>query len=469
MQHSTGVHVVAMSSTSGHGGVGFAAPVGRFTYKQESSFGGASNRHFLASPPPVCTRVSESRRRRVTVASSTGNSTAAAVRSRVAAAIAAGLLAVAPAVHLDSVLSPSPVLVGDAAFAAKGGGDTFLSASGAVNKDGESLLRWSLPISNDTVRELQESLESAITNTRGLKWGKIDGNLRRAKAVLNNKVGSLMETVPADREEDAKALVASISDALPVLFESASEKKVEKLVGADKAVLRDVGKLEELMVKGFPYEVPSEFSNLPQLKGRATVEVVVRKADDEPFDIDGTIYNEGAMTLVIDGYSAPVSAGSFVDLAAKGFYNDRPIIRSDGFIIQSGKPDSGEGYAMKNGDVRAIPLEVFAKGDKSPLYGLTLEDDGRGSAATVMPFSSFGTLAMAREEFEPNTASSQYFWFLFEPDLTPAGRNLMDGAWSVFGYTVDGEKFLRGLQRGDRVVSAKVVSGLENLVNANAT
>jgi peptidylprolyl isomerase len=410
---------------------------------------------------------------RVTVALATSASTmsaslAAGMRSRVTAAVAAGLLAFAPAIHIDRMRTAVHLQVGDAALAAKGGGDTFLSASGAVNKDGESLLRWSLPIANDTVRELQESLESAITNTRGLKWGKIDGDLRRAKAVVSNKAAALLKSVPEDRVDAANALVASISDAIPRLLDVAAEKKVEKLVDADKVVLRDVGKLEELMVTGFPYEVPPEFSNLPQLKGRATVEVVVRKADDEPFDIDGTIYKEGAMTLVIDGFSAPLSAGSFVDLVAKGFYDNRDIIRSDGFIIQTGKPDSGDGYTIQGGSAaRTIPLEVFARGDKAPVYGMTLEDDGRGTAATVLPFSSFGTLAMAREEFEPNTASSQFFWFLFEPDLTPAGRNLMDGSWAVFGYTVNGEKFLKGLQRGDRLVSAKVVAGLENLVNAS--
>jgi peptidylprolyl isomerase len=397
-----------------------------------------------------------------------GSSHAAALRSRFAAAAAAGLLVFAPAAHVGNVVAPPSVHLGDAALAAKGGGDTFLSASGAVNKDGESLLRWSLPVTNAAVRELQESLESAISNTRGLKWGKIDGDLRRAKSVVNNKGDALRAAVPSDRADEATAFIDSISGAMPDLFSFATERKVEKLVDADKAVLREVGKLEELMVSGFPYSVPAEYSNLPQLKGRATVEVVVRKDGDEPFDIDGTIYKEGRMTLVIDGYSAPVSAGSFVDLVARGFYDDRPVIRSDGFIIQTGKPDSGDGYSTKDGTVRTIPLEVFAKGDDAPLYGVTLEDDGRGAAATVLPFSSFGTLAMARDEFEPNTASSQFFWFLFEPDLTPAGRNLMDGSWSVFGYTVQGEKFLKGLQRGDRIVSASVTAGLENLVNSSS-
>ena len=36
---------------------------------------------------------------------------------------------------------------------------------------------------------------------------------------------------------------------------------------------------------------------------------------------------------------------------------------------------------------------------------------------------------MARSEFEPDSASSQFFWLLFESDLTPAGKNMLDGRY----------------------------------------
>ena len=31
--------------------------------------------------------------------------------------------------------------------------------------------------------------------------------------------------------------------------------------------------------------------------------------------------------------------------------------------------------------VRKVPLEVFVKGDKAPIYGSTFDDDGRGSVS----------------------------------------------------------------------------------------
>lgn len=349
-------------------------------------------------------------------------------------------------------------------MAARGGGGTFLSASGDVIKDPESLLRWALPISNKPVRELQSELEASISDLRGLKWSKVESHVKAAQRVLNASTAKILASVPGDHAEEAARLLGNVQERIPAVESAVSEKSTEKVTKVVREALRDVGGVEEMMVEGFPYQVPEEYSRLPQLKGRATVEMVVRKGGDEEFDIDGTLMKEGKLTLLLDGYSAPITAGAFMDLVNKGFYNGKDIIRSDGFIVQTGKPKDGEGYKDKNGDVRTIPLEVFARGDKEPTYGITLEDDGRGTMGTVLPFTAYGTLAMARAEFEPNTASSQFFWFLFEPDLTPAGRNLMDGSWAVFGYTVKGEKFLKGLQKGDTIVSAKVVDGLHNLV-----
>ena len=51
------------------------------------------------------------------------------------------------------------------------------------------------------------------------------------------------------------------------------------------------------------------------------------------------------LAIVLDGYNAPVSAGSFMDLVKKGFYNGMDVQRSDGFVIQTGDPEGPEeGY-----------------------------------------------------------------------------------------------------------------------------
>lgn len=47
-----------------------------------------------------------------------------------------------------------------------------------------------------------------------------------------------------------------------------------------------------------------------------------------------------------------------------------------------------------------------------PVYEENLEDNGRFNEQPVLPFNAYGTLAMARSEFESNDASSQFFFLL---------------------------------------------------------
>jgi cyclophilin family peptidyl-prolyl cis-trans isomerase len=92
-----------------------------------------------------------------------------------------------------------------------------------------------------------------------------------------------------------------------------------------------------------------------------------------------------------------------------------------------------------------------------------LEDNGRFNEQPVLPVNAFGTLAMARSEFETNSASSQIFFLLKESELTPTGSNLLDGRYAVFGYITEGADLLKEMQVGDIIEYCKVTKGLENL------
>ncbi|WP_009632515.1 peptidylprolyl isomerase [Synechocystis sp. PCC 7509] len=327
-----------------------------------------------------------------------------------------------------------------------------LPAGNAIT-DGKALLRYSLPIDNPTVRELQTSLEDIAAQLRAnRRWGAIAADLKKATKIVKERSAKLLATVPENRQPQAKTLIDQIQAGIETL-QPAVEAKEKNQIWEDRAkLLTLVGQLEELMAVGFPFEVPAEYSNLPQLKGRATVEIATNKGD---------------LTVVLDGYSAPVTAGNFVDLVQRGFYNGLEFTRSeDSYVLQIGDPPGKEeGFIDPDtGKYRAVPLEVLAENDKTPTYGITLEDAGRYRDGVVLPFSAYGTLAMARPESEPNGASSQFFFFLFEPELTPAGRNLLDGRYSVFGYLTEGKEVLEQLKAGDVIKSAKVVAGLENLV-----
>ena len=136
-------------------------------------------------------------------------------------------------------------------------------------------------------------------------------------------------------------------------------------------------------------------------------------------------------------------------------------------MVQTGDADPDgkvHGYVPKGQSAeRKIPLEIAVKGEPELIYGSTTEDSEIGYAATELPFQSYGALGMARGEYENDSASSQFFWLLFESDLTPAGKNMLDGRYTCFGYSTDGAELLKDVKEGDIIQSVKVVKGIENL------
>jgi peptidylprolyl isomerase len=327
-----------------------------------------------------------------------------------------------------------------------------LLPSGNAITDGRAILRYALPIDSPDIRKVQASLEDISNQLRSKRWQKISGDIKQASSLLQSRSANILKTVPEKNQAAATSLLSEIAAGVTEMTAAADAQDRTQIQAKKAAVLDQIGSLEELMLDGFPYEVPAEYKNLPQLKGRATIAMTTSKGD---------------VKIVVDGYSAPVTAGNFVDLVQRGFYTKLPFTRAeDSYVLQVGDPPGKEvGFIdPKTKKYRSIPLEVLAKGDSKPTYGITLEDAGRYNDEPVLPFASFGTLAMARPETEPDGASSQFFFFLFEPELTPAGRNLLDGRYAVFGYVVEGQDVLDKMTADDSVISAKVTQGLENLV-----
>lgn len=331
-----------------------------------------------------------------------------------------------------------------------------LPAGNAIT-DGKAILRYALPIDNAPVRDLQKTLEDISEQLRAKRrWGAITGDLSRASRILTTKKDALLASVAPDQLDKAEALIDQLQAAIPVV-QAANEAQDRQQVLAERdRVLDLVGQLEDTMVQGFPFAVPPTYQTLPQLKGRATIEFVTSK---------------GNITAVVDGYSAPVTAGNFVDLVQRGFYDGLPFTRAeDSYVLQVGDPPGPEvGFVdPKTKQYRAIPLEILVKGDETPTYEITLEDAGRFLEQPVLPFSAYGAMALARPGDDPNGGSSQFFFFLFEPELTPAGANLLDGRYAIFGFVTDGKPVLDKLRPGDKIESARVVQGLENLQQPQA-
>ncbi|MBC7823665.1 MAG: peptidylprolyl isomerase [Candidatus Parcubacteria bacterium] len=321
----------------------------------------------------------------------------------------------------------------------------------------EALLRYSLPIDNPDVRKLQSSLEDITAQLRAnRRWGAVVSDVKQAYRILNDRPTQLLASIPDDKKPQAEAFIEKLKTGVEQLQISAEAKDKEQTRSQRADLLTLVSRLEELMVQKFPYEVPEEYSSLPQLKGRATVTAKT---------------NQGDLTIVLDGFSAPVTAGNFADLVQRGFYDGLQFTRAeDSYVLQIGDPPGADvGFvdpATKK--YRSVPLEILVKGDKEPLYGITLEDAGRYLDQPVLPFSAYGALAMARPGEDPNGGSSQFFFFLFEPELTPAGLNLLDGRYAIFGFVTSGRDVLEKLKAGDTIESMKVIDGLDNLVEPKA-
>ncbi|MDJ1176355.1 peptidylprolyl isomerase [Roseofilum capinflatum] len=187
------------------------------------------------------------------------------------------------------------------------------------------------------------------------------------------------------------------------------------------------------------------FEGLPTLNGQATVAMTV---------------NGSPITINVDGTKAPVTAGNFVDLVERGFYDGltfhRVVREPQPFVVQGGDPlGNGTGGFIDpaTGEERQIPLEITPEGESEPIYGQTFP----AAQITKPPALQHtrGAVAMARSQF-PDSASSQFYFTL--SDLS-----FLDGNYAVFGYVTEGMDAIDQIQEGDRIESAKVTQGLENL------
>ncbi len=190
--------------------------------------------------------------------------------------------------------------------------------------------------------------------------------------------------------------------------------------------------------------------DLPTLTGKATVVMTVKGAP---------------ITIEVDGTHAPITAGNFVDLVQRGVYDGlvfhRVVRQPEPFVVQGGDPQgkdpsfptqrlgTGGFIDPKTGKERTIPLEITPEGAKSPLYSET--------TSSPQLKHTRGAVAMARSQ-SPDSASAQFYFAL-------ADLEFLDGSYAVFGNVTSGMDVVDKIQQGDRIDSAKVTSGAENLKN----
>ncbi|GBG83493.1 hypothetical protein CBR_g37206 [Chara braunii] len=384
---------------------------------------------------------------------------------------AAGAMAVALSVPLQP--PPAWAVAGSSVEVVRG--PVYSEVAGLIAgppvKDARALLRYALPINNKPIKEVQSALE-LITEDLKLPGTKAvdsaERSVRKASRALSQNKAAILADVADGKKDEGKELLDKLEDGLQSFTTIFEDKDRDALAPKQAELLDYVTHIEEDMVEKFPFEIPAEFADRPVLKGRATVEMKVRVKDNP------NLTAPVVFKVVVDGYNAPVTAGNFVDLVQRHFYDGMEIQRADGFVVQTGDPDGPDGPLEGFVDpatkqMRTVPLEIRVVGDKEPIYGATLEEIGRFREGTALPFNAFGTMALAREEFSNDSGSSQVFWLLKESELTPTGANILDGRYAVFGYVTENETLLADLKVGDVLESVRVVQGLENLQTPSST
>jgi cyclophilin family peptidyl-prolyl cis-trans isomerase len=140
--------------------------------------------------------------------------------------------------------------------------------------------------------------------------------------------------------------------------------------------------------------------------------------------------NHGPITIELYEDKAPITAGNFIDLVQRGFYNGLKFHRYEpGFVIQGGDPrGNGTGGFVDpaTGRERRIKLEV------SPEL-----KHGEG-----------GAVAMARSQ-STDSASCQFY-------ITLGPAAFLDSQYAVFGRVVDGMDAVKQLRAGDSMTTVSL-------------
>ncbi len=181
--------------------------------------------------------------------------------------------------------------------------------------------------------------------------------------------------------------------------------------------------------------------------------------------------NGRPIVVEINGIDAPITAGNFIDLVERSFYDGITFHRVvPQFVVQAGDPNSKnpnfQGVLGTSGFVdpvtgrpRTIPLEIKARGAAQPTINQIVPPP------VELPHKQ-GVISMARTDVL-NSASSQFF-------ITLTNQPSLDGRFAVFGEVISGFENVQNIRQGDRIVAAKVTSGIiptrvSNIILENQT
>jgi len=327
---------------------------------------------------------------------------------------------------------------------------------------------------NDANRKMQNAL-SLLDNQRA-----------RLEPLFIQDDSTLLQIAKAERGEK---LIESLRNEIVALIEATKAKNKTSTYRMQKDALLALADIGELLVPSFPFDVPNEgkYSFLPRLLGRCRVTFSFKRGTE----------SLGNVTIIADGFAAPITAGNFVDLSARQFYTGLPIkqvqkklggspyflpyqfrgietledrllgieapeIKSDSATVSL--PILGsfqEGfYDPLTAKPRRLPLEIIRSSKLSYSRGFSdlSSEASLEPSKDNQPLLSFnipGLVAMNHPDNNVNGASSEFF--SLQLNTMPQGkRKLFDGNYAPFGYIITGYDIYQKLRGGDVIESTTV-------------
>lgn len=331
-----------------------------------------------------------------------------------------------------------------------------------VPRTGELALRRAIP-ANPNMKAIQESLEDIsylLRIPQRKPYGSMEGDVKKSMKIAMDNKEAILASIPEEHKEEGAKLYTSLLEekgGLQTLLKYIKENNPDKLSIALASSLDTVAELELLQAPGLSFLLPQQYIEYPRLTGRGVVEFTVEKGDGSTFFPTGGGEPKSVATIqvVIDGYSAPLTAGNFAKLVLDGVYDGVTLKCASQAII-------ADNETGKNG--YTVPLEVLPAGQFEPLYRTPLSiQDGE---LPVLPMSVYGAVAMAHSvDSDEYNSPTQFFFYLYDKRNSGLGGISFDeGQFSVFGYTTDGRDVLSQIKSGDKIRSAKLVQGRERLV-----
>ncbi|KAG6476501.1 hypothetical protein ZIOFF_065743 [Zingiber officinale] len=105
-------------------------------------------------------------------------------------------------------------------------------------------------------------------------------NVRQASRALEQGKALILKGVSETKKEHGKELLEKLAVGMQELEGIIQQRDREAVAPKQKELLQYVGGIEENMVDGFPFKILEEYSNLPLLKGKATVDMKVKVKDN---------------------------------------------------------------------------------------------------------------------------------------------------------------------------------------------